>query len=835
MSTDTMPVTGRTGPVRIDLSSAMVAVSPGLDSTLSVEITNNDTVIHSLRVAVLGLDQQWVSIPDCDVALFPAERREVVVTFRLPDNFPSGVRHAAVEVRDLVGDLVPALIEFDLNVAPQEQFTLSIDPTTMTVGRKASLTATIRNDGNTQLDVVMGASDPEAILQPTFTPATVPVYPRTVAVARVDVAGKRPWMGAPQMRLLTVTATSGPHTTQATAAIMQRPVISRRMLTLLGMLCTVTVFTLVLAATFGNLARQSAANAELIKQSLGGNDPATAGSAATGVLGAVTSSTGEPLSGVTVALYEVAKGPALPQATTVTDSTGAFKFASVPASTYRMRFSAAGFTEVWYPTAATFDEGEDLVVTAGASLDGLTAQLVGQPASVTGVVRGPDLEGAVVVARIPAGDLPPVPDVAVELGVPTTGPIVQTVAVDAAGKFTFIGLPTPSNYELVAEKEGYASSVRTVSLAPGQALANIALDLVRGEGRLSGNVIDPSGQPVGGASVVVSDGTNVASTVTISSGADAGTFELRNLITPATYSVSITAPGYVTQNLTLRLETPDGVAPFTVGLQSSVGTVSGIVRRADANDAPFGGVTVTVTGPDFTRTTTSLTKGAIGTWKITGLPLPGTYTVAFSYDGYIKQARGVGLSPSNPANTAMNATLTTSRATLTGVVRETDGSTAEGIQVIVTGAGVTYTTYTSHSAPRGTFTLTNLEPGAYSITFRRAGSRDVVVAKNVRAGLNTLSDSVIEQAAGIYGKVTVNGTLTGNVKIRIYLLSEYPNNPHEVLTSPDGSYKYLVDITAVKTYLVEVLWGNTVVSQQPVVVGPGSPATGIDFAITPSA
>lgn len=831
MSIETLPVTGRTGPVRIDLSTAVVAVAPGLDATLSVEITNNDTVIHSLRVAVLGLDQHWVSIPDCDVALFPSERREVVVTFRLPDNFPAGVRHAAVEVRDLIGDLVPALIEFDLNVDPVEQFVLSVDPSTMTVGRKGTVTATIRNDGNTQVDVIMGASDPESLLTPTFTPATVPVYPRTVAVARVDVKGKRPWMGAPQMRLLTVTATSGPQSAQATAVVMQRPIISRRMLTLFGMLCTVTVFTLVLAATFGSLARQSAANAELIKQSLGGNDPAASGTSASGVLGTVTSSTGEALSGVTVDLYDVAKGPAVAAATTVTDSTGAFKFASAAAGTYRMRFSAAGFTEVWFPTAATYDEAEDLLIVAGESLDGITAQLVGQPASVAGIVRGIDLEGATVVARIPAADLPPVPDQAVDAGVPTTGPIVQTVAVDAAGKFTIIGLPTPSNYELVAQKEGYASSVRTIALSPGQALDDIALDLVRGEGRLSGNVIDPTGQAVGGATVVVSDGTNVASTVTISSGVGIGTFELRNLITPATYSVSVSAAGYLTQNLTIRLETPDGVPSFTVGLQSAVGSVSGMVMKAGNPAAPFGGVTVTVTGPDFTRTTTSLTVGNVGSWRITGLPLPGTYTVAFSYDGFIKQARGVELSPANSTNTSMNATLTTSRATLRGTVRETDGSAAPGIEIIAVGGGRTYTTRTAVS-PRGSFELTNLEPGAYSITFRRAGSRDVVIAKNVRAGMNLLDDTVIEQAAGIYGTVDVNGSAYGGVKLRIYLLSDYPNNAQEVTTDLNGRYKYLVNISTVQTYVVEVLWGNVVVSQQPVVVGPGSPATGIDFSIT---
>ena len=47
---------------------------------------------------------------------------------------------------------------------------------------------------------------------------------------------------------------------------------------------------------------------------------------------------------------------------------------------------------------------------AGTPIPKLDAQIVGQPAGVTGRVTGDDVLGATVVVQIPAAVLPPVPD-----------------------------------------------------------------------------------------------------------------------------------------------------------------------------------------------------------------------------------------------------------------------------------------------------------------------------------------------------------------------------------------------------------------------------------------
>ena len=175
-----------------------------------------------------------------------------------------------------------------------------------------------------------------------------------------------------------------PGGTTTIVAVVQRPRFSRRLMTLLGLLLAATVFTVVLAATFAHLADQSKANAALLQQSLGGNQTASGAAAApTPVSGTVTSSTGQKLDGVSVVMYDTARGPSVIIAQTVTDGNGEFQFANVVAGKYRVKFSAAGFTDVWYPNAPTFDEAKD-VDAAGKALV-LNAVLVGQPASIAGI------------------------------------------------------------------------------------------------------------------------------------------------------------------------------------------------------------------------------------------------------------------------------------------------------------------------------------------------------------------------------------------------------------------------------------------------------------------
>ncbi|MFT3852749.1 MAG: carboxypeptidase-like regulatory domain-containing protein [Ilumatobacteraceae bacterium] len=864
MSDDLVPVTGRTGPLRVGVAPSTVRIVRGVESVVTIALANDDDIIRSARVGIIGLDPAWAPPPPQAIAMFPGDAVTVDLALRLPLDFPAGARKVFVEVRDTKGDLVPALVEFDLLVEPAEQLALRVEPTNIDTGRRGTFTATVTNQGNSEVHAVVSAADPEQITRTTFVPEVVSVLPNAVGVARGEVRGRRPWFGTPVVRLLTVGAAAqppggpvvdplapgGPPPGGATTivAVIQRPRFSRRLMTLLGLLLAATVFTVVLAATFAHLADQSKANAALLQQTLGGNASAAgAGTNPQPVTGTVKASTGQPLNGVAVVLYDSSRGPSVTIAQTVTDGNGAFQLANVNAGTYRVKFAGAGFADVWYPDAPTFDEGADVVVGGGPVT--LDATLVGQPASITGTVTGDDLLGATVVVRFTAEGLPDDPDLptttVVAAGSTTstagTGPVFQTVAVDSAGGYTVSGLLTPRDYELTATKPGFVSRPRAVHVEPGDELTDIVLDLLKGDGAITGTVVDAGGQPVAGATVAASDGTNATSTVTLSaadaSGAGAGTFELRNLITPGTFSLAVSADGFLTTNVTVRLDTGVTAPAQTIVLRPSVGRVGGTVSAGGPDAGPLGGVTVTVSGPEFSRSTSSLTTDPVGSWQITGVPLPGTYTVTFSATGYSTQAVGADLSPTVPENLGLDATLAPATSNVTGrAIEASNGSGIVGATVTLTGQGQTRTARTA-DVPVGNYGFSNLPPGAYTITFQRTGSPELTKAITLVPGDNPQPDAAIELPSGISGHVVVNGQPFAGAELRIYLLSAagpvYPFDPPTATVPSDANGVYSSLGIPAGQYIVDLyIDGQIQPPSQHAAVSPGRPTENVDFDIS---
>ena len=296
--------------------------------------------------------------------------------------------------------------------------------------------------------------------------------------------------------------------------------------------------------------------------------------------------------------------------------------------------------------------------------------------------------------------------------------------------------------------------------------------------------------------MVASDGTNTASTLTLSpdaSGASAGSFSLINLITPGTFTLAATADGYLTTNVTVRLG-PGESADQQIVLRPSTGRVGGTVSSSGPGAGPLGGVTVTVAGPDFTRTTTSLTTDPIGSWQVTDVPLPGTYTVTFTAAGFGTQALGVDLSSAIPESLALSATLAPATSNITGrVVEASNGAGIVGATVTLTGQGTTRTALTANQ-PVGAYGFANLPPGAYTITFQRTGSADLTLAITLQPGDNPQPDAALEQPAGISGQVRVNGVPFAGAIVRMYLVQTggpaYPFTPPTAEVSTDGNGNY---------------------------------------------
>src|SRR6478609_2906654 len=156
MSDDLVPVTGRTGPIRVGVSPGVVPITPGAESLVSVQVANDDQIIRSVQVSILGLDPSWVTLPPGSVALFPGESCTIDLRCQLPLEFPAGARRAAIEVRDTIGDLVPALVE---------QLQLRIEPTNIYAGKRGTFTATITNHGNSPVEAFVRAAEPEELVE----------------------------------------------------------------------------------------------------------------------------------------------------------------------------------------------------------------------------------------------------------------------------------------------------------------------------------------------------------------------------------------------------------------------------------------------------------------------------------------------------------------------------------------------------------------------------------------------------------------------------------------------------------------------------------------------
>jgi hypothetical protein len=133
--------------------------------------------------------------------------------------------------------------------------------------------------------------------------------------------------------------------------------------------------------------------------------------------------------------------------------------------------------------------------------------------------------------------------------------------------------------------------------------------------------------------------------------------------------------------------------------------------------------------------TTTFTTGAIGAYRLSGLPLPGTYTLAFSLDGAIPQTMQVTVGKDQPDATA-DVVLRSQLGRITGTVLNTDAAAVGGATVEVSD-GASVRTSASATAPAGavgTFDVPGLVPGSYTVTVRRAGYRDQTLLVRVEAG-----------------------------------------------------------------------------------------------------
>jgi Carboxypeptidase regulatory-like domain len=700
-----------------------------------------------------------------------------------------------------------------------------VEPNVVTGGSRATFTLVATNEGNVAAEVAPTVVDPEdqsrVVLEP-HEPLSLP--PGRRAVVEVQVRSTRHWLGPPKPKLLTFDAPGA--TAPLVATFVQKPRISRLLLSLLGLLLAALVFGAVIRTVINTVSEENAVPPALLDEALrSGNAPGERASQQQLVItGVLVASTGEEaLVGVEAELFR-ADNPTVAVRTAATAADGRYAFSGLDATDYYLRFSGAGYPTLWYPGVESLTEALTLTPTPAADTASTGPPA---PANPGGAVAAQGPSSAPPALSFPAepgtisgtvtADSPTGTRVTVVLASAPSGspPVVAEAPVSLDGSYTVSGIPTPGRYRVLIQKAGAAVEQREVRLAPGGD-ATVDVTLRDADGSIAGQVTS-RGSALGGVTISATDGLAVLRTVSLTEN-PIGSFELRGLSVPATYTVTASREGYASQTRAVSLGDEQPVS-LSFDLLPAIGAISGQVSVAGFG--PTGGVLVTVTGGEVEVTTSTLSQGAVGSFRVEDLPAPGTYTVTFTRADLETQSIQVALDPArgdvDPVLGVVEArgvsvALTSASASVQGVVLDVGGAAVPGATIELTD-GKDPRTLVSADEPRGAFGFTNLRPGAYVLRAALPGATPTVQLVNLRPGDLARLEVRLERQAALSGVVLdALGQPLDKATVRLYAADAFPAPASAALqtftTGPDGRYSF-VNVDAPAAFVVAAFRAST--------------------------
>jgi Carboxypeptidase regulatory-like domain len=205
-----------------------------------------------------------------------------------------------------------------------------------------------------------------------------------------------------------------------------------------------------------------------------------------------------------------------------------------------------------------------------------TAQLLASNASISGTV--------VDAGGTPLGNV----KVTATTGKTTLISVTPTTGTNI-GQFKMDNLKTPATYVLTFTKDGFSSVTISLDLAGGGPNPPFTTTLVGGSATIRGSVTDISGAHLGGVAVTVTSGGFTASSTTLTTGVEQGSYAVTNLPV-GSYNVSFTLAGYTPETTSVTF-TQSGTQTANVTLSPTASTVKGTVQLGGVGLA---GVTVTL-------------------------------------------------------------------------------------------------------------------------------------------------------------------------------------------------------------------------------------------------
>ncbi len=714
--------------MRTELLPLDVAVRPGDETVIEIEVGNTADVIDGVTARVEGIDPSWVYLPIPVLSLFPDSTGTMPIHIRFPRMTVVGDYLVVITIESTIDPTRRSTHDLWLHVDPIEAASLRLRPSVVAAGKRATFGAIVTNEGNAVTDFTMSAVDETRVLDTTVQPLTLTVLPGTEGVAEIVVSGKRPWVGQPVARTVSIGADTPTLQLRATATFNQKPRIPRGVLTALLLAAIIALWAFIFL--FGvNLLRSGNDPTKAVAANFneGGVQDVPLESIAGSALGKVTAaSTGQGLPLITVEAYRLtAQGGEELTVSAGTADDGTYDLAGLLPGNYKLRYTAEGFQELWYPSAPTSAEATPVEIEPLGQVKDLDVALTGMSGRMTGAVALPESATPgqpvnVTIQEIPAPPTDP------NAPAPVAPPPISQETTD--GRVDFTGLTTPGTYRVTIEAAGFQPQEFTQVLGGGSQQVLNTARLGAATGSIAGTVRSSDGTPLGNVTVTATSG-DIEKEATTPTAGNVGTYLIDGLDTPRTYVLTFARDGFSGQTIALQLEAGQARTGVDAVLVGGTGTITGTVTGPDGR--PLGGVEVVVSRGDFTAKTATLTTGAPGTYTVSDIPTPGNYTVTFSLPGYLSETVRVGFIVPRTIS-GVDASLRRADASIAGTVTS-NGAPIAGATVELSD-GLTSRTTATASTPNGGYVFTGVQPGSYTLTVSASGFRRTVALVSVAAG-----------------------------------------------------------------------------------------------------
>jgi hypothetical protein len=697
-----------------------IEVKPGAKGTIELEVTNLRDVIDGISPRVRGIDPACYSLPVPYISIFPDATEKIRINIELPRSFAAGEHEIVVELRSTVDGGAEVDHPITLVVEPLDDIGIKLSPRAATAGSKTDFEVELVNKGNTTLDLVIDAADAERVLKVETDPIFLRVPNGRTATSRVTAKGRRPFMGSPVRQTITVTAENSDHQLNETFQFTQKARLPTGLGTVMILAAIIALWALVFVWAINNVFAGDD-SAKTAGEGFATNGPASLDIA--GVNGSITGSiintAGEGIPRLTVSATRIG-GDDSAIASVATDDNGAFSIPVLPGS-YTVQVGGEGYATIDFSSSAI-------------NVDPSTATLAGELvlAGRSGTIRGRIIAESQDGASPPAFSVlvrPVIDDVAGE-------PIIANVVVEEDGSYVIAGLPTPAVYSLVLMADGFAPQSIIAELAGGADVIVNTRRLGAGSGVIRGRVFAGS-IPLGAVTVTLTAGDLVMETTTPTVGGELGVYAFEGLESPNTYLLTFTLEGFSAETVALEVGPGQQLEADDLELLRGTGEVAGTVYNA-AGD-PLGGVIVNVIGAKGSAEVQTLTADAIGSFRVTGLPTPGNYSVTFSLAGYSTASRLLQLGDRSSA-TAFDVNLSLSTATISGTA-SINGTNTAGVTITLSDSETSRVTDSVSSPNAGAYTFPDVPAGAYTVTFQTPGATYVLLLNVGRGDVVTDADA----------------------------------------------------------------------------------------------